>query len=193
MVSDFNIMEADPEKKVIRAYDEQEVPFDLLVTIPVNMGSEAIERSDMGDELNYVPTEKHTMRHKEFENIFVLGDATNLPTSKAGSVAHFQAEAFFENFLRYIDGLDLIESFDGHANCYIETGYGKGTLIDFNYDIEPLPGKFPLPGLGPFSLLEESHVDHWGKLMFRWIYWHLLLKGKEIPIPVQMSMAGKWA
>jgi len=193
VVPDFNIMEADAEKKVIRAYDEQEVPFDLLVTIPVNMGSEAIERSDMGDELNYVPTQKHTMRHKEFENIFVLGDATNLPTSKAGSVAHFQAEAFFENFLRYIDGLELIDSFDGHANCYIETGYGKGTLIDFNYDVEPLPGKFPLPGLGPFSLLEESHVDHWGKLMFRWIYWHLLLKGKEIPIPVQMTMAGKWA
>jgi len=193
VIPDFQIEEADQEKKLIRAYDGREVPYDLLVTVPLNMGSEVIERSGMGDELNYVPTQKHTMLHKEFENIFILGDATNLPTSKAGSVAHFQAEAFFENFLRYIDGLELVESFDGHANCYIETGYGKGTLIDFNYDVEPLPGRFPLPGLGPFSLLEESYVDHWGKLMFRWIYWHMLLKGKEIPIPVQMSMAGKRA
>ncbi len=189
--TEYLIEEADPEKKVIRAFDGREVPFDLLVTIPLNMGSEVIERSDMGDDLNYVPTEKHTLRHKTFENIFVLGDATDLPTSKAGSVAHFQSESFIDNFLRYIDGMELLPTFDGHSNCYIETGYGKGTLIDFNYDVEPLPGKFPLPGLGPFSLLEESRVDHWGKLMFRWIYWHLLLKGKELPIPVRMSMAGK--
>ena len=193
VAGDFMIEAADPEKKTIRSYDGREIPFDLLVTVPLNMGAAVIGRSDMGDELNFVPTEKHTLRHKEFENIFVLGDATDLPSSKAGSVAHFQAEAFFHNFLRYIDGMELLPSFDGHSNCYIETGYGKGTLIDFNYDVEPLPGKFPLPGFGPFSLLEESHVDHWGKLMFRWIYWHLLLKGKELPVPIQMSMAGKWA
>ncbi len=193
VVPEFLIEEADSEKKMIRSFDGREVPFDLLVTVPLNMGAEVIERSDMGDDLNYVPTEKHTLRHKTFENIFVLGDATDLPTSKAGSVAHFQSDVFVENFLRYIDGLELLETFDGHSNCYIETGYGKGTLIDFNYDVEPLPGRFPLPGLGPFSLLEESRVDHWGKLMFRWIYWHLLLKGTELPIPVRMSMAGKRA
>ena len=106
-------------------------------------------------------------------------------------MAHFQGEAFVENFHRYIDGMELLPTFDGHSNCYIETGYGKGTLIDFNYEVEPLPGKFPLPGLGPFSLLQESRMDHWGKLMFRWIYWHMLLRGNELPIPVQLSMAGK--
>jgi hypothetical protein len=66
--------------------------------------------------------------------------------------------------------------FDGHANCFIESGFGKGILIDFNYDTEPLPGKFPLPGIGPFSLLEETEMNHYGKIMFRWMYWNFLLK-----------------
>jgi sulfide:quinone oxidoreductase len=99
---------------------------------------------------------------------------------------------FTENFLSYIDGKEMTAKFDGHANCYIESGFGKGILIDFNYEVEPLPGKFPLPGVGPFSLLEESEVNHWGKMMFRWIYWHVLLKGKEMPIPADMMLAGKW-
>ncbi len=192
VIPDFLVERVDPEKKVLVAYDEREVPYDLLVTVPLHMGSDVIERSGMGDDLNYVPTDKHTLKAKDFDNIFVLGDATDLPTSKAGSVAHFQVDAFMENFLRYIDGLSLRPTFDGHANCYIESGFGKGILIDFNYDVEPLPGKFPLPGLGPFPLLQESRVNHWGKMMFRWMYWHILLKGKPLPIPAQMTMAGKW-
>ena len=192
VVPEFNIMEVDPDAKKIISYEEEEVPYDLLVEVPVIMGSSVIERSGIGDELNYVPTEKHTLKAKKFDNIFVLGDATDLPSSKAGSVAHFQGDVFIENFLRYIDGLDLKETFDGHANCYIESGFGKGFLIDFNYDVEPLPGKYPLPGVGPFSLLQESRMNHWGKVLFRWMYWNILLKGKPMPITAQMSMAGKW-
>ena len=90
-----------------------------------------------------------------------------------------------------IDGREPKAKFDGHANCYIESGFGKGILIDFNYTTEPLPGKFPLPGVGPFSLLEETKMNHYGKVMFRWMYWNLLLKGKELPIESHMSMAGK--
>ena len=192
LVTDFNIGSVDNEKKVITSYDEQSVEFDLLVSIPTNMGSEVIERSDMGDDLNFVPTEKHTLKARDYDNVFVLGDATNLPSSKAGSVAHFQVDVFIENFMRYLDGLELLPTFDGHANCFIESGHGKGFLIDFNYDVEPLPGMFPMPGVGPFSLLKESRVNHWGKMMFRWTYWNVLLKGKEMPIPAQLSMAGKW-
>lgn len=193
VVPEFMVEHVDPEQKVLVSYEEEEVPFDLLVTIPINMGADYIERSGLGDELNHVPVNKHNFLSTEYDNIFALGDAAALPTSKAGSVAHFAAEVFVENFLRYIDGLDMTEQFDGHANCYIESGFGKGILIDFNYDVEPLPGKFPLPGIGPFSLLQESEVNHWGKMMFRWIYWNILLKGKEMPITAQMSMAGKWA
>ncbi|NOZ26736.1 MAG: NAD(P)/FAD-dependent oxidoreductase [Chloroflexi bacterium] len=193
VVPDYLIERVDPEKKVIVSYDEREIPYDLLVTIPLNMGSDVMERSGIGDDLNYVPTEKYTLKAKDFDNIFVLGDATDLPTSKAGSVAHFEVDVFVENFLRYIDGLDLRPTFDGHANCYIESGFGKGILIDFNYDVEPLPGKYPLPGVGPFSLLQESRLNHWGKMMFRWMYWNILLKGKQLPITAQMTMAGKWS
>ena len=192
VVPEYNIMEVDPDGKKITSYDGIEVEYDLLVSIPLNMGDPVIARSGMGNESNFVPTEKHTLKAKNYDNVFVLGDATDLPSSKAGSVAHFQGEVFIDNFLRYVDGLELRPTFDGHANCYIESGFGKGFLIDFNYDVEPLPGMFPLPGVGPFSLLQESRINHWGKILFRWMYWNMLLKGKQLPIPAQMAMAGKW-
>jgi sulfide:quinone oxidoreductase len=191
--ADFNIMEADHEKNVIRSYDEREVPFDLLVTIPTNMGAEVIQRSGMGNELAFVPTDKHTLQSKQWENVWVIGDAADVPTSKAGSVAHFMLDVIIENILRHMESLKPLPKFDGHANCFIESGFDKGILIDFNYDVEPLPGKYPLPGLGPFSLLQESSVNHWGKMLFRWIYWNALLKGEELPFESQMSMAGKWS
>ncbi len=191
LTTEFNIGRVDNENKKIVSWDENEIPFDVLVTIPTNMGDELIARSGMGDELNFVPTDKQTLRAKDFENIFVIGDATNLPSSKAGSVAHFQSDIVLENFLAAIEGRELQAKFDGHANCFIESGFGKGILIDFNYDTEPLPGKFPLPGVGPFSLLEETKMNHYGKVMFRWMYWNFLLKGLEMPVDSHMSMAGK--
>jgi sulfide:quinone oxidoreductase len=191
--ADYNIMEVDSSKQVIRSYDEREIAYDLLVTVPTNMGAEVIDRSEMGDELNFVPTDKFTLQSKQWENIWVIGDAGNTPTSKAGSVAHFMLDVLVENIQRHMENLEPLPKFDGHANCFIESGYEKGILIDFNYDVEPLPGKYPLPGFGPFSLLRESAVNHWGKMMFRWIYWNVLLKGEEMPFESQMTMAGKWA
>lgn len=191
--ADYNIMEVDPTKQLIRSYDEREINYDLLVTIPTNMGDEVIERSGMGDELNFVPVDKFTLQSNKWENVWVIGDAGNTPTSKAGSVAHFMLDVLLENMLRHIEGLEPLPSFDGHANCFIESGFEKGILIDFNYDVEPLPGKYPLPGFGPFSLLKESAVNHWGKMMFRWVYWNMLLKGEEMPFESQMTMAGKWS
>jgi sulfide:quinone oxidoreductase len=191
LTPEFSTGRVDSENNKIISWDEREVSYDLLVTIPTNMGSDVISRSGMGDELNFIPTDKHTLQSKAHENIFVIGDATDLPSSKAGSVAHFQADILFENLLSAMEGRALRAEFDGHANCYIESGFGKGILIDFNYDTEPLPGKFPLPGVGPFSLLEETKMNHYGKMMFRWMYWNLLLKGAELPIESQMLMAGK--
>jgi len=191
VVTDFYIERIDNDNKVIVSYDDREVPFDLLTIVPVNMGSDMVERSGMGDDLNYIPTNKETLQSENFENIFIIGDASNIPTSKAGSVAHFSSEILYENILSYIEGRPLNAKFDGHANCYIETGYGKGALIDFNYTQEPLPGTFPLPGLGPFGLLKNTKINHYGKIMFRWMYWHILLKGKELPVEAEMTMAGK--
>ncbi|MBU3928169.1 MAG: NAD(P)/FAD-dependent oxidoreductase, partial [Bacteroidetes bacterium] len=191
IVPDFNIMKVDNENKTIVDFGGKEIPFDCLVSIPTNLGADVIESSGLGDDMNFVKTDKHTLQQVDYKNIFVIGDAANIPTSKAGSVAHFAAEIVEENLMCSIEGRELTGHFDGHANCYIETGFGKGTLIDFNYDTEPLPGSFPFPGLGPFGLLKVTRMNHYGKLLFRWIYWHILLKGKEMPIDSEMQMAGK--
>jgi sulfide:quinone oxidoreductase len=191
VIPDFYIEHVDNDEKKLVSYDEKEIPFDVLTVVPVNMGDEMIERSGLGDDMNFVPTNKETLQSLAHENIFVLGDASNIPTSKAGSVAHFAAEILFENLMSAIEDRPLQAKFDGHANCYIETGHGKGALIDFNYNTEPLPGTFPLPGVGPFGLLKNTKINHYGKIMFRWIYWHILLKGKELPIEPLMTMAGK--
>lgn len=193
VIPDFYLQRVDNQRKVLISYDEQEVPFDLLVSVPVNKGSDLIERSNMGDEdgLNFVPTDKYSLQSKAKDNIFVIGDATNVPASKAGSVAHFEGEILLENILSYIDGRPMEEKFDGHSNCFIETGHGKAALIDFNYDTEPLPGKFPFAVVGPMGLLKVNRANHWGKLAFKWVYWHMLLTGKKLPVSTHMSMAGK--
>lgn len=189
---DFAIAEVDNKAKKIIDYGGREVPFDLLVTVPTNKGDDLIARSGLGDDLNYVPTNKGSLQSLAYPNIFVLGDATNIPASKAGSVAHFEAEILTENILRFIKGEPLEEAFDGHANCFVETGGGKALLIDFNYTHEPVEGEFPLPGIGPLRLLKESRANHMGKLAFRWIYWNMLLKGTHIPfVSARMQEAGK--
>jgi sulfide:quinone oxidoreductase len=190
---EFNTGSVDTEAKVLQAYDGRNLDYDLLVSIPLHAGSPVIADSGMGDDSGFVPTDKHTLRSRDWPDVFVIGDATDLPSSKAGSVAHFQAEVLVQNVLRHIEDRELLPDFDGHANCFVETGFGKAILIDFNYETEPLPGNFPLPGLGPFRLLGESHTNHWGKLGFRWVYWNLLLKGRELPIDHRMVMAGKWS
>jgi sulfide:quinone oxidoreductase len=188
---DFYVESVDTERKVLVSFDEREIAYDLLVTVPVNMGADFVQRSGLGDELNHVPVDPQTFVSNAHANVFAIGDAADIPTSKAGSVAHFAVDVFAENFPRYVQGLPMREHFDGHANCFIESGHGKGLLIDFNYDTEPLPGKYPLPGIGPFSLLQETAANHWGKMMFRWIYYNVLLPGREMPLPAQMMMAGK--
>lgn len=191
METEFNAGSVDAEKRILSSYDEREIPYDLLVSIPVNMGSDLIKRSGMGDSLNFIPTDKETLRSSKYENIFVMGDATNIPASKAGAVIHFQLEVAVENLLAAIHGKELHAKFDGHSSCYIESGFNKGILIDFSYDQEPLPGTYPVPGIGPFSLLKETFINHMGKIGFKYLYWEFMLRGIEVPLPSKFSMAGK--
>jgi len=188
---DFMVERVADEQKMLVSYDEREVPFDLLVTVPLNMGADFVARSGLGDELNYVPVDRHTLLSVKHDNIFAVGDASDIPASKAGSVAHFAVEIFVDNFLEHVAGKPMTGSFDGHANCFVESGDGKALLIDFNYDTEPLPGTYPLPHVGPMSLLKETRANHLGKLAFRHIYWNVLLPGRPVPLPAHMSMAGK--
>jgi sulfide:quinone oxidoreductase len=178
--------------KEILCPDGKAVPYDLLVAIPPHEGSELIDDAGLGDGLGFGLTDKQTLKSRKAERVFLLGDNANVPTSKAGSVAHFQAEVVVHNLLREIDGKEAQPLADGHANCFIETGFGKAILIDFNYDIQPVPGTFPLPLVGPLSLLKETRLNHLGKLAFRPIYWHMLLPGRPIPlVGSRMSTSGK--
>jgi sulfide:quinone oxidoreductase len=192
LVTEFPAGRVEGDSGRLVSYDDRVVDFDLLVTIPLHVGQDYIGRSlGLGDSLKFVPTDPHTLQAKRKSNIFALGDATDLPSSKAGSVAHFQAEILTPNIRRFLEGRPLDPGFDGHSNCFIETGFEKALLIDFNYAVEPVPGKFPF-ALGPLSLLEESRLNHLGKLAFRWIYWNLLLAGRDLPgIAPQMSLTGK--
>ena len=189
--ADYNVGEVDFVNNVIKSYDEREVPYDLLVSVPTNKGSDLIKRSGMGDALNFIPTNKFTLQSDKWQNIWVMGDANNIPASKAGAVIHFQNETVVENILAHMDGKEMPSKFDGHSTCYIETGFNKATLIDFSYEQEPLPGKYPFPVIGPFSLLRESLINHIGKLAFRYLYWDLMMRGIEVPLPSEFSMVGK--
>jgi sulfide:quinone oxidoreductase len=188
---EFMTGEIDADGRVIKSYDGREVAYDLLVTVPTHSGAAYVERSGFGNELAFVPTDPHTLAAKGLDNVFVLGDATDLPASKAGSVAHFEGEALAANLLRVAAGKDPLPTFDGHAICFVETGHDKAMLIDFNYETQPLPGRFPVPGVGPLSLLKESRLNHWGKLAFRPVYWNALLPGRPLPLPTELSLAGK--
>lgn len=193
LVTEYNAGRVDGATGTLYSWDERSVPFDLLVTVPLHMGASFVQRSgDLGDDMGFVRTDPHTLQSRVAPNVFAIGDATDVPASKAGSVAHFQAEVLTENVRRFLAGQPLRPEFDGHANCFIETGFDRALLIDFNYEVEPLPGRFPVPGVGPMRLLEESRVNHWGKLAFRWVYWNVLLPGYDIPgVGPRMSMRGK--
>jgi sulfide:quinone oxidoreductase len=191
LVTEFNAGEVDGVGGKLSSYDGRELDFDLLVTIPLHGGAAYLDRTPgLADALGFVPTDKATLQTTVKPNVFALGDATDLPTSKAGSVTHFEAEILSENIARYFADRELERGFDGHANCFIETGFHKALLIDFNYETEPLPGHFPT-ALG-LPLLRESRLNHLGKLAFQWVYWHALLPGREIPgIGPTMPTRGK--
>ncbi len=191
LAADFAVERIDPETQRLIAYDGRALDFDLLITVPVHLGAPAVADSGLADEMGFVTVDKHTLRSTRDTHVFAIGDATDVPTSKAGAVAHFEVEHLVTNLLDAIAGREPTSKYDGHANCFVESGRGKALLLDFNYDTEPLTGKFPLPGIGPMTLLGESRANHLGKLAFEHIYWQMLLPGRPLPVPNQMSMVGK--
>ncbi len=190
-VTEFNTGEVDGTGGRLIGYDDREVGFDLAVVVPLHNGAPYVARSPgLGDELGFVAADEHTLQSTASPDVFVIGDAAGVPASKAGSVTHFEGETVAENVTRHLAGQPPVPGFDGHANCFIETGFHKALLVDFNYETEPLPGHFP--GRVGLPLLAESRLNHLGKLLFQGVYWHSLLPGRDLPgIHPNMPQAGK--
>jgi len=191
--TEFATGRVDGAEGSLVSWDERVIPFDLAVVIPLHGGAPFLARSPgLTDDLGFVAVDIHTLQSRAAPNVFAIGDAASLPTSKAGSATHFEAETLCANVERALAGEDPQGSYDGHVNCFIESGFHRALLIDFDYEVEPLPGRYPEAHLGPLSLLRESRLNHLGKLAFERLYWHVLLPGHSIPgVGAQLSMAGK--
>jgi sulfide:quinone oxidoreductase len=131
----FDLAQVNAGEKTIESHKGQKVAYDLLVAIPPNMGAKALIDSEVSDPVGFVPTDKHTLKASKFDRIYVIGDTTNVPTSKAGSVAHYMAYTLVENLVREIDGHPPLPKFDGHATCFLASGFEKAILLDFNYAV----------------------------------------------------------
>lgn len=191
VVTDFGTGEVNPDRGVLTSFDARTVPFDLAVLVPVHTGAEFVARSpELADPMGFVPVDPHTLQSRIDPHVFAAGDAAALAASKAGSVAHFEGEVLAENVAQFLDGETPTAHFDGHTNCFVETGQGKALLIDFNDETEPLPGRYP--GRFGLPLLRESRLNHWGKRLFEPLYWHVLLPGRGLPgIGPIMPVRGK--
>lgn len=182
VTTEFAAREVDGDGGQLISRDERAIDFDLLVTIPLHAGASFIADSPgLGDELGFVRTDPCTLQARAAPNVFAIGDATNLPTAKAGSVTHFEGDTLVENVVALLAGDELRGSYDGRANCFVETGFHRALLLDFNYDTDPLSGRFPDPRVGPLTLMKESRLNPMAKLGFQWLYWHALLPGHELP------------
>lgn len=153
----FNMKEVDPAKKILYSLEGTEVSFDLLIAIPQHRGAQVILDSGLG-EGGWIPTDKETLQMVGSDNVFVVGDTTNLPVSKAGSTAHFSADVLVENLIDVIGGGKPSHKYDGKVFCFIETGRNQASYISFNYTTPPVP---PTP----------TTAVHWMKTSYNKMYW----------------------
>ena len=153
----FNTKEVDPKGKTISSEEGVSLPYDLLVTIPPHNGAAVIKDSGLGDG-GWVPTNPKTLHREGSTDVFVVGDTTNIPISKAGSTAHFEADTIIDNLVSLIQEGRMARDYDGKVFCFVETGTKTGTYVWFNYTTPPNPGP-------------PSQMIHWFKLAYNRLYW----------------------
>jgi sulfide:quinone oxidoreductase len=165
----FNVETIDADRKVVQSLEGEELPYDLLVLVPPHRGAQFLIDSGLAPAPGgWLPTDRHTLRVGGRPNVFALGDATDLPLSKAGSTAHFEAPIVAEGVLAAIEHREpegKHATYEGHVMCFFEVGDGKGTLLQFDYDHPPKP---PTP----------NRLWHLGKIVFNKTYWHTVPKGR---------------
>ncbi len=163
----FNLDEVDPELKVLKSMEGTELNYDLAVMTPPHRGAKFLQGHPIADAQGWVKTDRNSLQVKGVANIWALGDATDLPISKAGSTAHFEAPVIVENLVAQLRGTEVDPKhaiYQGHVMCFLESGYGKATMLDFNYEHPP-------------KLHEPSAIVHYQKMAFNKAYWYLVPTG----------------
>jgi sulfide:quinone oxidoreductase len=162
----FNVESVDPVAKTVTSLEGETMGYDLLILVPPHRGQEVIESSRLGDERGWVPVDKNTLKHTEFADIWAVGDTTNIPISKSGSVAHYEATVAAAEIAAAVkDEPAPAHVYDGKVMCFLETGQGKATTIRFDYDHPPVS---PTP----------ARRWHWAKALFNKTYWHTVPQGR---------------
>lgn len=162
----FNTESIDPGKKEVHSLEGETAKYDLLVMVPPHRGSKLIENSGLGDRGGWLPTDRRTLKVKGFENIFALGDTTDIPVSKAGSTAHYEAKIVADSLVSSLEGLSAPpKEYDGHVFCFLETGYGKGITLNFDYSHPPKPS-------------QPNRLAHMEKIALNKLYWVTVPKAR---------------
>jgi sulfide:quinone oxidoreductase len=164
----FNVEAIDPQRKVVQSLEGEELPYDLLILVPPHRGSKLVIDSGLAPASGWLPTDHHTLQVGGRPNVYALGDATDLPLSKAGSTAHFEAPIVAERIAATVQGREprgKHADYTGKVMCFFEVGDGKGTLLQFDYDHPPRPPK-------------PNRFWHLGKIVFNKTYWHTVPRGR---------------
>jgi len=153
----FNMKQVDGQKRIVYSEEGTEAGYDLLISIPAHKGMEVIEANKLGQN-GWIPTHRENLNMEGRDDVFVLGDTTNLPISKAGSTTHFEAEVLGENIAALVKFGAPVRKYDGKVFCFIQAGSEKATYAMFNYSRPPDP-KPP------------TRTMHWFKLAYNKLYW----------------------
>lgn len=161
----FNVERVDTGRGVVVSLEGEEQPYDLAVLVPPHRGQTVVEASGLGDAGGWIPTDRHTLQHRDHERIFALGDATDLPISKSGSTAHFEAPIVASRVASLVKGTAPKATYGGRVMCFLETGDGRATALRFDYEHPPVPPK-------------PSFVWHYAKWLFNRVYWLTVPQGR---------------
>ena len=161
----FNVESIDTGKRIVNSIEGESVPYDLLIMVPPHRGAKVVEDSGLGDRGGWLPTDKYTLRSKAHPDIFGLGDCTDVPVSKSGAAAHFEAKVVAKSIVADLRGQPAPLKYDGRVTCYCDAGYHKGISMSFDYEHPPVP-----PPLG---------LKDWlGKQILNRAYWFLIPQGR---------------
>lgn len=154
----FNLEEVKPKEKLAVTMDGEEHPFDILISTPAHKGADVVIQSNLGDESGFIETDRYSLKMVGQDDVYVLGDATNLPISKAGSTAHYQSEILVKNLVNRLRGLPDTACYNGKVACFLESSLEEASMITFDYQTPPNPAK-------------PSDLMHWFKGVYNELYW----------------------